>query len=173
MKVPDYEYFLAAYRNEDWSFMLGKGVESVMWTWERYGVQKHPLQMLSMMFCGYWNKAYGDHFVGPVNFENIKSYHGPAKLSLQHLENLLMTDQPSLIIRKLREVALEDPAFKSFNHQSAWSRQDMISIARRHGFDIHTTDTHTVLQTYSELIPDIQNMHDFSMYLEFVKNASI
>jgi len=121
LKIPDYDYFLRQFKAGLSTSMNGKGVESVLGTW-RGKIEDNFINRISMMFCGYWNKSYGDHFTGSIS-DREDAYHGPAVVDEDLLSMIFELESPSKIADRLRNFALQDPEFFRFNHQSAWSRQ--------------------------------------------------
>ncbi len=162
LKIPDYDYFLRQYRKGIETSMNDKGVESVVHTWKDR-TEDTFINRLSMMFCGYWNVAYGDHFSGNIN-EKSDAYHGPAILPLEELQQIFSLDSPSEICRRLRSVALSDPNLSRFNHQSAWSREEMNDLLENEGFKILSNESSLIVKRFGFLIPDLRSMESFSAY---------
>ena len=79
LKLPNFDLILDQYKKNNRKFFrLNKnfGVDSVTWSWKNYGVDVNIQNIVAMMFCGYWNKSYGDHFSRSINM-NEDPYHGP------------------------------------------------------------------------------------------------
>jgi len=168
IKIPDYDAFLDAYEANQSDFYSGKGVESVMWSWKSKGVEESPLNMLSMMFCGYWNSFYGDHFSGTIN-PVPNAYHGPAPIDMESLKSLLDTRDPRQIVKVLSDIARNDPNFKAFNHQNAWSKAQIAELCSSHGFFHVSTNANHIMNRYNNIIPDLMTMSDWSMFALFEK----
>lgn len=168
IKVPDFDYFLTAFFEKD-SRVIGEicRFDNVMWSWARKGVEPNIENSLSMMFCGYWTKAYGDHFSRKIDREHPHSYHGPAMMSRQDLNGLFETKDPHKIAAELCEAAKSDIHFSRFNHQNAWSKQQLINLVEDHGFELVGADKKVIMRSYDDDIPDLCEMADWSMYLEF------
>jgi hypothetical protein len=162
LKIPDYEYFLRQYRKGIYTVMENKGIESVVHTWKGI-IEDNISNRLSMMFCGYWNQAYGDHFSGNIQALS-HAYHGPAKLPSDILESIFNSDSPKQIARELRTFALKDPDFKRFNHQNAWSRKEMIQLLENEGFKVLSNCSPVIIKKFSESIPDLRTMESWSAY---------
>ncbi len=169
LKIPDYDFFLNAYRDKDIDALKNKGFEKIIWSWKSKGVLPTYLNFISMMFCGYWNNHYGDHFSREIN-RTIHAYHGPAVLEEQELVEVLDTNDPHYIASYLKGIALKDPDFKQFNHQNAWSSAQITELASKHG--LHHIDGLTkdnIIKKYKKIVPDIENMSEWSMMHVFIK----
>ena len=138
------------------------------WSWSSFGIKDNPLNKLSYMFCGYWNEAYGDHFSGRIN-KGPESYNGPAKLSEIELRELFNNSSIREIVQFLRNECLRDGNLKAFNHQNAWSFNDLCSLLNDHNFEVKDVPKDRVIAKYSKLIPDINAMGHWSMYVEASK----
>ncbi len=168
LKYPDYDWFSNEYMTGNTEFMKNKGVESVLWSWKAKGVADSIENRLAMMICGYWNLDYGDHFSGQVS-ANDNAYHGPAILEATHLNSLLKTKPISEVCHIMRNVALADPEFKAFNHQSAWSNAELVFRAEALGFRHFSSSKEFVFTRFGGLIPDLLSMSDWSSYQVFIK----
>jgi predicted SAM-dependent methyltransferase len=162
LKIPDYDYFLRQFKSGISTSMNGKGVESVLRTWQGR-ITDNFLNRLSMMFCGYWNKAYGDHFTGNV-LDREGAYHGPAIVDEDSLRTIFELESPRKIVEHLRKIALQDPEFFRFNHQNAWSRNEMVHFLFERGFEVFSTESSLIVQRFRENIPDIDSMQTWSSY---------
>lgn len=162
LKIPDYEYFLRQYRKGVHTAMDNKGIESVVHTWKGV-IEDNVINRLCMMFCGYWNQAYGDHFSG--NIQTLShAYHGPPKLPSDILESIFNSSSPKHIAQELRTFALKAPDFKQFNHQSAWSRKEMNELLEEEGFNVLSNSSPVIIKKFSEFIPDLRSMESWSAY---------
>jgi len=168
VKIPDFELFLSEFRMGRHGILKQCGVDKVVWSWRKHGVVDLPSTRIAMMFCGYWNHAYGDHFsnrwmVSPA------AYHGPPKLAAEVIDSYLM----DLPIRKISELfnqaAACDPDFKQFNHQNAWSREDFVSIVEGTGLRLIELSSTKITGQFSTEIPDLAQMSDISAYYLFQK----
>lgn len=168
IKIPDYDMLLSRFANKNLECIKGKGIESVVWSWKSKNLEPSLLYAFSMMFCGYWNNSYGDHFSGKVN-QNRDAYHGPAVCSKKYLIGLLQTNNPHLISKSLCNIALQDPNFKSFNHRNAWSKKQLKNILSKHGFKYIEKSKSEMDAMYSNVIPDWHSNGDWSMYALFAK----
>ena len=144
--------------------MKDKGVEDVLWSWEANEVKDNFKNKLAMMFCGYWNQDYGDHFSGDVNHQAVGAYHGPPKLPIEQVNKILAMNSPHQIARELVTYAANDTALKSFNHRNAWSKEEMVELLSRYGIEVLHTHRSLVYDQFKEIIPDLENMHNWSAY---------
>ena len=138
-----------------------------MWSWKNKSVPVTPENIFSMMFCGYWTTDYGDHFSGQVNKDAPLAYHGPADIPSGDLVSLMQTRDPHFISAELCKIAVNDPNFSAFNHQNAWSRAQLVELAGNFGFKVQKSDKREILELFSERIPDLREMADWSLYLLF------
>jgi len=162
LKIPDYDYFLRQFKSGISQSMHGKGIEDVLKTWQGR-ITDNFLNRLSMMFCGYWNKAYGDHFTGNIS-DRENAYHGPAIVDEDSLRTIFELESPRGIVEHLRKFALQDPEFSRFNHQNAWSRNEMVHFLSERGFEVFSTQSSLIVQRFRENIPDIGSMQTWSGY---------
>lgn len=168
LKYPDYDWFIQQYRSGDLEFMNNKGVESVLWSWSRMGVADNIENRLAMMIVGYWNTFYGDHFSGKIE-QNKNAYHGPAKVDQDKLKNLLLHNSASEICKYLKNIALLDPNFKSFNHQAAWSNSELSDLVCSFGFKNLSFPKAYTMSRFGNLIPDLTSMESWSAFQVFTK----
>jgi SAM-dependent methyltransferase len=172
LKLPDYENILNAYRRNDIDFFTRNNffdTSPLKKCWKNNDVEFCLENIVSMMFCGYWNDAYGDHFSKRISTDKA-AYHGPAKISLEDTRRILELDSPSEIASSLRSIVEEAIDFKSYNHQTAWSRGELITfVTEAAPFELVSTDTEQILADFS-FVPEINDsMKHWSMYLEFAK----
>ena len=76
LKIPDFSWYLEQYKFSIKESMNDKGTEQVIWSWNSRGVEDTFENRLAMMFCGYWNKDYGDHFSGYLRHDSKTAFHG-------------------------------------------------------------------------------------------------
>ena len=168
IKIPDYDWFLEKYRTKSADLMENIIRYWPSWSWANFNVAESPLNKLSYMFCGYWNYAYGDHLSGKIN-KGPDSYNGPAQMSEKELRDLFDNRTVREIVQTLRGVCEKDRSLKAFNHQNAWSRKDLIDLLKNHGFQVQTCPKDELVIKYSNLVPDIEFMGRWSMYVEAKK----
>ena len=168
VKIPDFDFFLTCIEGNNLVEIEDIGVNKVAWSWKSKGVEFSLLNACSMMFCGYWNQSYGDHFSKKIN-KSSSAYHGPAVCAHKDLMKIFSTKNPHLISESLCKVALLDPEFKTFNHRNAWSLEQLKSLAKSHGFEFMQSSKSALTQTYSHLIPDWHSMEKWSLYTCFSK----
>jgi len=164
LKLPDFDKGLAEWRRGDGCFFSDRqwGLESVTDTWLRCGLRDTLDMRASMVFCGFWNTAYGDHFSG-----NIKSgggaYHGPSRQTPTMAEALRRMDHPHEIAAILRDSVKKNESSYVFNHQNAWGRQELSYLLAQHGFRVLSFDKNAITSHFAE-VPAINEMFDLSMY---------
>jgi predicted SAM-dependent methyltransferase len=173
LKIPDYDKLLSEYQDRissganrklfDYtSYGWESGVRSVVHTWKDR-IEDTIENRLAMMFCGYWNKAYGDHFTAKVQ-ASANAYHGPPRLAPEALKEILSLNSPKMVAKRLAAVAKADPEFCRFNHQNAWSRPELAEFLRDNGFEVYSTNSTLIVQRFRNEIPDIASMQTFSAY---------
>lgn len=168
IKIPDFDLVLQHWRAENHEFFDKHwGLRKLIPTWKNKGVPDTIDYRCSMIFCGIWNHAYGDHFSGKIN-RNPNAYHGPVPIPIEQLKNLLGTGKPSLISATLRQEALKYNNI-TFNHQTAWSKEKFIELLRSHGFFVRTyMDVEDILKEYN-FIPGIAEMKEISLFVSSYK----
>jgi len=166
LKLPDFDLFLNAYRKGNLAFFNKSGrygVDGISWSWKNFGLDVGPANIVSAMFASFWNQSYGDHFSGNFNVSET-SYHGPARIKKDELEKILRNKDVRSISKTLVEFIKESSDFKQFNHQNAWSKSDLESLAKRFGFRLVTTCKSEILTVFKH-IKEIQNMSDWSLFM--------
>ena len=64
VKLPSYEAILEAYRNGDAAFFDLWNIGGIASTWGARQIEDNLANRASMIFCGFWNSAYGHEFGG-------------------------------------------------------------------------------------------------------------
>lgn len=164
VKIPDFDRALEAWKDRDPSFFRDEiwNFNAVSPTWRNRGIDDTLSRRASMVFCGFWNREYGDHFSGQVNFGS-GAYHGPAIVAEDELQELIRDRTPSQISAYLKEAVLRSEATFKFNHQNAWSRGELADVIERSGFEVVTFDKAVVASCCAD-IPDIRAMYEQSTY---------
>jgi predicted SAM-dependent methyltransferase len=165
VKIPDFDYFKEEYILGNSDAMNDKGVESVLWSWQNLGVEDNFENRTAMMFSGYWNKNYGDHFSGNINYSDLRAYHGPPLIEKYKLIKILRDLEIRDISKTLNSVILEDSNFSSFNHRNAWSKYDLEKLLIYHGFEIEKMDKKAIWNKFNNQIPDLESMYEWSMFV--------
>jgi len=163
VKIPDFDWFLYQYRNKVKKCVEGVGIDSIVNTWAAKGIADTFENRLAMMFCGYWNIYYGDHFSGKINI-NSKAYHGPPVIDKKLLKNYFLELTPNEISKKLYAEAINDNDLKSFNHQNARSKEEFTKLLKNNNLECEEMDKLAILNCYSHLVPDLSFMEDWSAY---------
>jgi SAM-dependent methyltransferase len=88
LKLPDFELALKSWKSNNLDYFNLWGLQELLPTWSNNNVEDTVDNRVSMIFCGYWNEFYGDHF--SKDFSNFSSaYHGPAKILKKELQGYL------------------------------------------------------------------------------------
>lgn len=187
IKLPDYEATLRACRAGDHEFFSNRwGLERIAPLWQNRGVPDCIESRASMVFCGFWNKAYGHEFAGnpppesPARkpFRQVlgalfrpkgilpdsgKPYHGPAPILPADVRRILAQESPRKIARDLRGIVASRETDFTFNHQAAFSAFEFIELLEEAGFQVEDTDGRRVVANYPA-IPGIEEQFDISSY---------
>lgn len=168
VKIPDFDKVLANWRAGNKEFFEKYwGLRKVIPTWKSKNVPDTINFRCSMIFCGFWNEEYGSHFKKKIS-KSPDAYHGPVPMPEEDLVFLLETGDPSFISRTLRELALKQGNI-TFNHQTAWSKENFVGLLRRKGFFVRTyMNEKDILKEYVS-IPDIKELQDISLYVSSYK----
>jgi hypothetical protein len=153
LKLPDFDQVIERWRAGDSEYFNHWGMGKVVKTWKNLGIEDTIDARASMIFCGWWNDAYGDEW-GSRNPDTPGAYHGPcsAHMSVDYT--------PHNLAKIMRQCA---PLFASthFNHQNAWSRGELGDLLERHGFTVEHMDAEKACLLP---IPTITDMRGISMY---------
>jgi hypothetical protein len=166
IKIPDFDEVLLRWKSNDLAYFDQWGLQEIVGTWGLRGVLDNIDTRASMVFCGFWNSHWGNHFgTGPRNVVE-KAYHGPARLDHRQLRDLLATRNPRSISQALVSHVMRNETDCSFNHRNAWSKDEFIRLLRESGFKVLTDSDATSVVARHESIPDIRNMLSISAYYE-------
>lgn len=157
VKLPDWAGVLAAWRAGDDAYFRQWGMEAVAHTWDADTITARA----SMVFCGYWNAAWGDHFKGPGP-QGPDPYHGPARIRDEIAAAILEHGSPRSISRILTRIVRATVPDARFNHQNAWGRAEFEfeRLVLAQGFRLWPFHGEVV-------IPGIAAMSAISTYYEF------
>ena len=162
LKLPDFEETLRSWADGNAGYFTKWGIEDLTKVWEANGVEDTITNRASMIFCGYWNQAYGDHFSKKLTHK-LDAYHGPAIIKKEFADNLLETLSCHQISRRLVDFVNNSNENHTFNHQNAWSKVELSDLLRMNGFHIESFDANEICEKYSA-IPGIGDMRDISIY---------
>jgi tetratricopeptide (TPR) repeat protein len=163
IKLPDFDEALNRWKRRDVSYFDDRwDYKSVVWTWQSRQVPDSLDFRAAMLFCGFWNDEYGNHFGKQIS-QNKSAYHGPPVVEYGFLQNLMENYTPRQISAKLRQVVLEDEKNFSFNHQNAWSHQELEVLLVQMGFKVISFDKEFIIDN-NQCIPEINHMRQISMY---------
>jgi hypothetical protein len=164
LKLPDFELTKGSWLNRDKKFFKKWDMENLIPLWDMAGIEDNISNRASMIFCGYWNKSYGDHFSRNIYFKN-NAYHGPAKINKKDLEELLSFEGCHEIARRLVNYVKSTELEPIFNHQNAWSKNELEKLLNLKGFTVQSFEKEKICTKY-QTIPDITKMKDISIYCE-------
>jgi len=153
LKLPDFEQVLERWRAGDEAYFDQWGLQDVIPTWKNMGVEPTIHAKAAMIFCGWWNDAYGDEF-GKRTPDAEGAYHGPV------ICDQALSDSPHRISSDMRSAA---PQGAHFNHQNAWGRAQLEMLLQSHGFDVISMDADEICRKYAD-IPGITDQRAISMY---------
>jgi len=167
IKIPDFDLFVQAYLETNNSRFENIGVESVLSTWSNHGIDDSVDSRFSMMFCGYMNSEYGSHFTEIPNLENSKAFHGPPRIKPSDLHALVLefAKSPHRIASELRQIAVDEGEIFRWNHQNAWSKEELEALLIEHSFEVdfgYRPD----LRALRKSIRDIGAMADWSLFVQ-------
>ena len=162
LKLPDFEETLRSWADSNADFFAKWGIEDLTQAWEANSVEDTLTNRASMIFCGYWNQSYGDHFSKKLTHK-LDAYHGPAILNRECVDNLFATLSCHQISKYLVDFVNKNNKYHTFNHQNAWSKVELSDLLRMNGFNIESFDTNEICEKYSD-IPGIEDMKDISIY---------
>lgn len=170
IKLPNFEQALS-----DWKDGISTGilrpelwnVSKLVGMWENHGIPESLDSTAAMIFCGFWNAAYGDHFSGAHSPTAEGAYHGPPRIPGWKMNQILhSSDSPHFVASLLRSEVLRSEHAPKFNHQNAWSYREFESTAAACGFEL--IECSDVCRAFRH-IPDIEMMRDISQYYVFRK----
>jgi SAM-dependent methyltransferase len=164
IKLPNFDDVLKAWKEDDLGYFSDASwnYADIRKTWANKGVSDSIDSRASMIFCGYWNQAYGDHFSGQHNFEN-DAYHGPATCEPALFYTLKNKTSPWTIAKTLRTFVERTETAPIFSHRNAWSQAEFTDLLRNSGFRVLSTDAKRIC-THQSHIPGIEAMFNTSSY---------
>lgn len=169
VKLPDYEGILERWRMGDLAYFDENwALDSAVWTWPNRGVPETLDYKAAMIFCGFWNGAYGNPYTGEVH-RNTSAYHGPPPVEAGCLHELLETGTPRQISLVLRQAVIDQEKDFTFNHQNAWDRGEFKALLAETGFGVVADDPFLIMARNSA-IPGICKMMNISMYFQAEKS---
>jgi hypothetical protein len=159
LKLPDFEEVLRRWKAGDEAYFNAWGMNGVVRTWASRGVPDSIDSRASMIFCGWWNAEYGDEW-GKRSPEAPKAFHGP----VMPMNAELAARSPHEISKALKDVLWMLPKRRGvhWNHQNAWSVEELHKLLSRHGFTIDSIDPDEICRM---AIPTINDMRGISMYV--------
>ena len=154
LKLPDFEKVLDRYRAGDDAFFKQWGMDKLAPSWPAQGVEDTIAARAAMIFCGVWEPAYGDkdaEFTKKIG----AGYHGPVPMTDETYRTILAWPRINDIPRAF---AACKPEGWHFNHQNAWSHEEIRWLLKAYGFRIMETAP-------VGWMPGIDGQRDISMYV--------
>ena len=173
VKLPDFDAALSAWRNDDLSYFSDQkwNYHAITETWGSKGVVDNIDSRASMIFCGFWNRAYGDHFAHIENY-GADAYHGPATCDSDTMGKIKNFASPRTIAKALREEIQSSEEYPLFNHRNAWSHEEFAALLNKFGFKLLSTDEKKIQSRY-HAVPRISEMSDISTYYLAVPRGAL
>ena len=162
LKLPDFIFIKRALETKNTLFFKQWGIEKLIPLWKSHGVEDNLTNRAAYWFCGFWNKAYGDHFSREISFDE-SAYNGPPKLAEINLHAMIMNSSPHSTSTQLSDLVRSTENDYIFNHQNAWDESELEELLSRHGFIVKSFDKEKICKFYSG-VPDILFMKDISIY---------
>lgn len=166
LKVPDFDLLVTEYRDNAFETIKRYKLETLSRTWGQFGVTSSFKNMTSMVFAGFWSKEYGQHFTHRKLIDSRLGYHGPARLPEEQLDSIFYNHGPKDISRLLRAHIEIDPLFYKYNHQSAWTEDELVDSFASEGFKRIALDS-KLNKKLIRRIPDYSEMREISKYYYF------
>lgn len=169
LKIPDFDEIIAKWQAGELAYFHypNMAMEEIVPTWTAHNIVDSIDYRALVCFCGYWNDAWGDHFSKERKLDG-GAYHGPPAISADTIKTLFETKSPFEIAAYCREQALKECQDIHFNHQNAWSHDEIKMWITEAGFSVKSMDRERVRKTH-KFIPGIDEMRRISMYVEAVR----
>jgi predicted SAM-dependent methyltransferase len=164
VKLPDFDRVLNSWKSGDKDFIYHQawGNDFVPLTWKNKQIEDNIDYRTAMIFCGYWNDEYGDHYSN-LKQKAIGAYHGPPQMDRSILKKLFQTNSPENIAKTLRSYVIDNEKIYHFNHQAAWSKMELESLLNKYGFNVLSFRAEKIIEQY-KFINGIEYMKDISIY---------
>ena len=163
IKIPDFDETLKAWREDRTSYFENEwNFQAVVPTLANRGVADSVTVRAAMVFCAFWNTAFGDMF-GAYNAAAPGAYHGPPPMDEAELFQILSNNSPNKIAKVLRDRVEKSENDFVFNHQNGWSQTEMISLLGAHGFSFVSSDRDKIVQRFN-FVPKVSQMFGISSY---------
>lgn len=154
--IPDFDHAGRAWRAGDSSFFSDRYWKycHVSHTWPARNVPDTLDSRAIFLHCGFWNSPYGHPFQRHFR-RSHDAYHGPPAVPGDVIERLRQTDSPHAVSQFLRNWVAERETDFQFNHQNAWSRDELRAMLAAKGFRVVSTDSAAVIRACGD-IPGIR-----------------
>ena len=166
VKIPDFDAAREAacandfgfFQDEWWNF----GANTATYK-NRNNVADSVISRAAIVFCSYWNEQYGHAFTN-YDVSAPGAYHGPAPVGDAELDRIMRENSPhaAAAIMKRRVCEIEKDKI-TWNHQNAWSAQEMSTLLASHGFEMVSTDKRKIVNCYN-FVPRIGQMYEISAF---------
>lgn len=160
--LPNFDDVLHQYRSGNRAYFDQPvwGLDSVAWTWPHKSIPDNIATRCSMIFCGFWNKAWGDHFGVNRDIDPQHAYHGPSPMIGIELDEALQDMEPHELSQCLAGIVRNEETDFTFNHQNAWTERGFMDILEGFGFENQSP--------VKADIPGIFDMMPISTYYEAI-----
>jgi SAM-dependent methyltransferase len=164
IKIPDFDAALEAVRVNDISFFSDErwNFPAITPTFANRGVNDGLPARSAYVFCGFWNSSFGDLF---GNYDNraAGAYNGPVANGDADLLALMRVGSPHEIAATMTARVRQMESDFTFNHQNAWSADEMKAVLSDAGFKIFSTDKGRIVERFG-FVPKIAAMFDISAF---------
>jgi SAM-dependent methyltransferase len=177
VKIPDFDRILSEWIDREENGILNPdlwNVPSLYPIWKNCGIESSIERVTAMIFCGFWNDAYGDEFDGSSHALGVSPYHGPPRIEQSKTATILSSSlSPHFISSLLVEEVKRTERNAHFNHRNAWSRTEFIAMAGVFGFECINSESSVISESSIcndfKRIPTIEEMKGISSYFHFRK----
>jgi len=161
IKIPDFDRALECWKRKDASF-FDTGYDSIVDTWKNRKIKDCVDYRAAVLFCGFWNDEYGDHYSEQIA-KNDHAYHGPPITSIKYLRGLIMDHTPSEISAQLCKIVIKNEKSYHFNHRNAWSSKELEKLLNSFGFQAVSFDKNLILSKCQDIL-GINHIEKISLY---------
>ena len=167
IKLLDFDLVLDDWRRQDPLLISAPvwNIESLLPMWDARGVADTLDNRVAVIFCGFWNDAYGDEnslFPGDGK-QSDEAYLGPSVMAAEALRELAGRAQPHEIAATLRQHVLDMEPTYTFNHQNSWGRAEFEAVLAEAGFDVLSFEQDKIVARY-RWVPLIHDMDHMNFY---------
>lgn len=190
IKIPNYDEILMNFRKKNLNYFYidiekkiyhdDWGVKEIISSWKNHGIKNNLENFVSFLFVSFFDKKLSSYFeeinkksLNPFYFKKVfydqNNFFGPALINKDKLINILNNLEPKQIVEILKKKnTKKNLDNRIFCHQSAWSKQDLLSLLKKNDFKFISDDKKKVIKKYN-FINDIHLMQRWSIYIEASK----